>query len=58
MTKVNGLVGILKYIPTYAYMTLYMWARVWGKDNKLTFATIINNIMFSYIVNADINYGL
>ena len=58
MTKVNGLIDTLKYIPIYANMTLHMWARVWGKDKKLTFATIINNIVFSCIVDADINNGL
>ena len=55
MTKVNGLIDTLKYIPIYANMTLHMWARVWGKDKKLTFATIMNNIVLSCIVDADIN---
>ena len=41
MIKVNGLTDLLKYIPIYANMTLYMWAQVWGKDKELTFATII-----------------
>ena len=57
MTKVNGLIDTLKYIPIYANIALHMWARVWGKIKKLTFATIINNIVFSCIVDADINNG-
>ena len=46
MTKVNDLIDILKYIPIYANMTLYIWAQVNRKDKKLTFATIINNTVF------------
>ena len=58
MTKVKGFIDILKYFPIYTNMTLYMWAHVGGKDKILTFATIINNIVFSCIINADINNGL
>ena len=49
MTKVNGLIDTLKYIPIYANMTLHMWARVWGKDKERTYGFIFLHVGYFYV---------